>query len=184
MLKRPDGPANKPAALRQAGRTRAVGHRAGEHGADPRAARHADRLPTRRLHARLPGGFNGCPPRTRTIPVATVTCDDCALGRSSLTDLRFAVPRCWSRGDSNRRSSLAFCPFGKEAKSGRFRPEFGGRSLGEQFSDRLRHSAPAETSSLSQALRTTKRTGGSNPLRSTNEELRTIRSICSNDDQV
>ena len=35
----------------------------------------------------------------------------------------FAVPRWWSRGDSNRRSSLAFCPLETARSSGRFRPE-------------------------------------------------------------
>ena len=44
------------ARARQAGRPRAVGHRARRaRGADPRARRHADRLPTRRLHARPAG---------------------------------------------------------------------------------------------------------------------------------
>ena len=45
---------------------------------------------------------------------------------------RFAVPRCWSGGDSNHRSSLAFSPLEKVSKSGRFFwPEFAARSLGE-----------------------------------------------------
>jgi hypothetical protein len=52
-------------------------------------------------------------------------------------DLQFALTRCCSRGDSNRRSSLVFSTWEEVPKSGRFRPEFVGTSLGEQFSERL-----------------------------------------------
>jgi hypothetical protein len=41
------------------------------------------------------------------------------------------VLRCWSGGGSNRRFSLAFSPFGKVPKSGRFRPELADRPIGE-----------------------------------------------------
>jgi len=52
-------------------------------------------------------------------------------------DPHFAMTRCGSGGDLNCRSSLAFSALEEGQKSGRFRPEFAGRSLGEQFSDRL-----------------------------------------------
>jgi hypothetical protein len=54
------------ARTRQAGRTRAVGHRARRAcDVDPRARRHADRLPTRRLHARAAGRDRRCLRRRR-----------------------------------------------------------------------------------------------------------------------
>ncbi len=90
----------------------------------------------------------------------------------------FALPRCWSRGDSNSRSSLWFLALTKGSKfqrgsrrqsrsencfsddlpanSGRKRPAFGPFSKGER----------------------PKRTGGSNPLCSTNEALRTAGPVC------
>jgi hypothetical protein len=63
-------------------------------------------------------------------------------------DRQFVVTRCWSEGDWNCRSSLAFSSFEKQPKSGRFEPELADRPPGEQFSDRLWRSDPAETSSL------------------------------------
>jgi len=65
------------------------------------------------------------------------------------SDLRFAAPRCWSGGDSNHRSSLVFSTLEGAEVRRFFWPEFVARSLGEQFSDRLQRSNPAETSSLS-----------------------------------
>jgi hypothetical protein len=55
----------------------------------------------------------------------------CTIGECMKADRWFAVPRWWSGGDSNRRSSLAFSPLEKAPKSGPFWPEFGGGSLGE-----------------------------------------------------
>ncbi len=48
-----------------------------------------------------------------------------------------ALTRWWSRGDSNRRPSLALSALEMEPMSGSFRRESAGRSLGDQFSDRL-----------------------------------------------
>ena len=48
-------------------------------------------------------------------------------------DLRFAATRWWSGGDSNCRSFFDLFPLLKKPKSGRFRPEFAGRSLGEEL---------------------------------------------------
>jgi MoaA/NifB/PqqE/SkfB family radical SAM enzyme len=49
-------------------------------------------------------------------------------------ECQFVVPRCWSRGDSNRRSSLAFSPLWERAEVQPF--------LGELLANVARYCAP------------------------------------------
>jgi hypothetical protein len=88
-----------------------------------------------------------------------------------MTDLRFAVPRCWSEGDSNRRSLLDLLLLGTVRNPLVFGTAVPMNRVGENFAVRLFGNDHVESpaSGLSVKMRSAKRTGSSNPLRSSNE---------------
>ena len=100
------------------------------------------------------------------------------FGAANGLRVRFAVPRCWSGGDSNRRSSLWFLALTKGSK---FQP--GHCAEADQRigfpSDLAANSGQknGRTSFPFPMGKRPKRTGGSNLLRSTNEALRTAGSV-------
>jgi len=95
-------------------------------------------------------------------------------------DRRFAVPRCWSRGDSNRRSSLWFLAVAKGSKFQRGHyAEPGSENCSPNGSAGKFRPKTAGLRPLFQRGKRPKRTGGSNPLCSSNESLRTAGPVLS-----
>jgi len=90
-------------------------------------------------------------------------------------DRRFAVPRCWSRGDSNCRSSLWFLALTKARSFSEVTALTPIRELSSERSCRQILVEKRLTSVPLPRVKRPKRTGGSNPLRSSNEALRTVR---------
>jgi hypothetical protein len=88
-------------------------------------------------------------------------------------DRQFAVTRCWSRGDSNRRSSLWFLALTKGSKFRRGRCAKADQRIVSR-SDLLANSGgKLPDFDPFPKWKRPKRTGGSNPLRSSNESLLT-----------
>jgi hypothetical protein len=88
-------------------------------------------------------------------------------------DRRFALPRWWSGGDSNRRSSLWFLALTKGSK---FHVVSALKPIRELLSERSAGKFWPKTVGLRplfQGGKRPKRTASSNPLRSTNESVRT-----------
>jgi hypothetical protein len=89
------------------------------------------------------------------------------------SDLRFAVPRCWSGGDSNRRSSLWFLALTKGLKFQRGRCAKADRRIILHATSWQIRAQSGWTSVPFLNGKRPKRSGGSNPLCSSNASVRT-----------
>jgi len=89
--------------------------------------------------ATLPTGCSLTPPRQGSLPTF----------KKIEGDRRFAVPRCWSRGDSNRRSSLAFSALERGRSPAAFGPNLPADRSENNSLVGFGAVALAETSSLS-----------------------------------
>jgi hypothetical protein len=93
--------------------------------------------------------------------------------RNCERDRRFAVTRCWSRGDSNRRSSLRFLALAKRSKFRQGHCAEADQRIVLRAVFWAKSGGKGGTRASFPRGKRPKRTGSSNLLRSTNEALRT-----------
>jgi hypothetical protein len=106
------------------------------------------------------------PPRSRKLTL-----------KNPETGSRFAVPRCWSRGDSNRRSSLRFLALAKRSKFQQGHCAEADQRIVLRAVFWAKSGGKGGTRASFPRGKRPKRTGSSNLLRSSNESVRTTGSL-------